>query len=207
MKKLFYLCLLAIIGCVYVACGEEDLTPTKEDVAKLEPKITETDNAIALEFNTKNYGFEITMNYTFTFDEDGRCTSAILTHTFPNKANAATANMIIQQAYPNNQTSNKGKDVIVDVTPQFGGKTKAELKAWVEETKAKVMAELHLTEGGDSIFLPGGDSIFLPGGDSIPSAGGDSTVIPSGRDSIPGGKLDSIPGAGSDSLIGRRDSL
>ncbi len=191
MKKLFYLCLLAIIGCVYVACGEEDLTPTKEDVAKLEPKITETDNAIALEFNTKNYGFEITMNYTFTFDEDGRCTSAILTHTFPNKANATTANMIIQQAYPNNQTSNKGKDVIVDVTPQFGGKTKAELKAWVEETKAKVMAELHLTEGGDSIFLPGGDS----------------TVIPSGRDSIPGGKLDSIPGAGSDSLIGRRDSL
>ena len=200
MKKLFYLCLLAIIGCVYVACGEEDLTPTKEDVAKLEPKITETDNAIALEFNTKNYGYEITMNYTFTFDEDGRCSSALLTHTFPSKANASFALKAIQLAYPNNlDITQKEKDVIVNVTPQFGGKTKAELKAWAEETKAKVMAELHLTEGGDSIFLPGGDS--------IPSAGGDSTVIPSGRDSIPGGKLDSIPGAGSDSLIGRRDSL
>ena len=199
MKKLFYLCLLAIIGCIYVACGEEDITPTKEDVAKLEPKITETDNAIALEFNTKNYGFEITMNYTFTFDEDGRCTSAILTHTFPSKANAATANMISQQAYPNNQTSNKDKDVIVDVTPQFGGKTKAELKAWVEETKAKVMAELHLTEGGDSIFVPGGR-------DSI-SGGGDSIVVPSGRDSISGGGDSIVVPSGRDSITGRRDSI
>ena len=146
MKKFFYFCLMALTCMVgFTACGDDDDDKKSENgeinVSKV--IIKDNGNVLTLTVTASQNGQTATSVTTCTFDgssENALCIKAEQVATFPTEA---LAKQSWNEDYNENErTSGKlklsGRSIIQDLTEEFEGMTKLEVKLALEYAKAQI---------------------------------------------------------------------
>ena len=146
MKKFFYLCMITL-GCMvgFTACGDDD---DESNVENGEAKISSVEikdkgNVLTLTVIATQNGQVATAVTTCTFDgssDDALCIKAEQVATFPTEA---LAKQSWEEDYDAEDKASgeyrlSGNKIIQDLTSEFEGATKLEVKLALEYAKAQI---------------------------------------------------------------------
>ena len=146
MKKFFYFCLMALTCMVgFTACGDDDddSKSKNDDVSISKAVIKDNGNVLTLTVTASQNGQTASAVTTCTFDgtsDNAICIKAEQVATFPTEALAKQSwdedYDEEDKAYGTLKLS--GKSIIQDLTEEFQGMTKLEVKLALEYAKAQI---------------------------------------------------------------------
>lgn len=138
MKKFFYLmslCLCMFAGvAVMTSCGDDDIDDIDPDNIEFKVGITEKGNTLTFTAKTSYYTYvEIA-----TFDSNDKCTKFLEQEIYPSKDYANAAWEAYKAEYKDDpddwkKYSKDGKTITYDDTEDWAGKSKAEIRSYMEE--------------------------------------------------------------------------
>ena len=145
MKRFFYLCMIALSCMVgFTACGDDDDEPKTETEAKISKVvIKDNGNVLTLTVTATQNGQVATAVTTCTFDgssDEALCIKAEQVATFPSEAMAKQSWEVDydEEDKASGEYKLSGNKIIQDLTEQFVGATKLEVKLALEYAKAQI---------------------------------------------------------------------